>query len=154
MRLRPTARVFVLDPDDRVLLFKVEDHELSDPANPARSAVYWITPGGGVETGETFEAAALRELWDETGIQLAALGRKILERDILLSARDDDIFFQTAFFLARTDVRDISPTGMNLEEHGAHRDHRWWSVSELEQTRDAISPEDLPAILRGVIDAS
>ncbi len=62
MIVRPTARLVVLDPEGRVLLFKIEDHTLVDPADPRRPRIFWITPGGGVEDGETFEVAALREL--------------------------------------------------------------------------------------------
>ena len=28
----------------------------------------WITPGGGLKPSETYEQAALRELWEETGV--------------------------------------------------------------------------------------
>ena len=56
-RFRPTARLILLDPADRVLLFSAED---------PRSRV-WFTPGGGVHRGESLEAAAVRELAEETG---------------------------------------------------------------------------------------
>ena len=56
-RFRPTARLIVLDPDRRVLLFSAVD---------PRGTV-WFTPGGGVRRGESLEAAAVRELAEETG---------------------------------------------------------------------------------------
>ena len=43
---RPTARVVLIDSGDRLLLFKWL------PSN------VWITPGGAVEPGETYEEAA------------------------------------------------------------------------------------------------
>ena len=41
---RPTARLFVVDPDDRVLLFSSGD---------STGRTWWFTPGGGVHRGET-----------------------------------------------------------------------------------------------------
>jgi dihydroneopterin triphosphate diphosphatase len=34
---------------------------------------YWHTIAGGVEPGEAFHAAAVRELWEETGLEAAKL---------------------------------------------------------------------------------
>jgi 8-oxo-dGTP pyrophosphatase MutT (NUDIX family) len=37
------------------------------------SGGYWHTIAGGVEPGEAFHAAALRELWEETGLRVTEL---------------------------------------------------------------------------------
>ncbi len=60
---RTAARVILVDDTDRVLLLSGTD--------PQVDSHWWITPGGGVETGEDLPAAAMRELAEETGLQLA-----------------------------------------------------------------------------------
>lgn len=39
----------------------------------ARNEVYWCPPGGGREGGETLEEAAVREVYEETGIAVRVL---------------------------------------------------------------------------------
>ena len=51
---RRAVRVLVLDEDDRMLLFKDSDLGL-DPV-----AHWWVTPGGGVDPGESDLEAAVR----------------------------------------------------------------------------------------------
>ncbi|MGW3789820.1 NUDIX domain-containing protein [Micromonospora arida] len=64
VNLRRSARAIVVDEDDRVLLLR-----LAIP-DPAGTIVVWITPGGGLEDGETPLAALRRELHEEAGLAL------------------------------------------------------------------------------------
>ena len=48
LRVRLAGRVIVLDPDDRVLLFRYDD----GPPNGR----HWCTPGGGLNDGEDYPA--------------------------------------------------------------------------------------------------
>ena len=51
---------------------KILVHSFNKPSYP------WLRlPGGGVEAGESLEAAVVREIWEETGIRGVKIGRKV-----------------------------------------------------------------------------
>jgi 8-oxo-dGTP pyrophosphatase MutT (NUDIX family) len=75
MRQRHSARLLVINPSQQVLLFHFQ-HK----GDALDGQSHWATPGGGLEPGESFEAAAVRELFEETGLNVAAVGASVAER--------------------------------------------------------------------------
>ena len=69
-RLREGVRAVVIDDDRGILLVRFQ---LSD-------GPLWATPGGGVEAGESLEAAIRRELAEEVGMLDVVLGPVIWTR--------------------------------------------------------------------------
>ena len=92
--VRLAARVVLLDPDDRVLLMRYDD----GPPNGS----HWTTPGGGLNEGEDFPAAALRELAEETGWRDIPLRREVLRRSLTMEYAGRLVRQRERLYLART----------------------------------------------------
>jgi 8-oxo-dGTP pyrophosphatase MutT (NUDIX family) len=139
---RLAARVVLLDPAGRVLLLRG-----SDPARP-EDGDWWITPGGGVEPGESLEQAARREVQEETGYLLPAdLGPIVLHRTIRFSFDGLEYEQTEHFYLATVEHSRVDYSGWTEVERRSMQTHRWWTVQELRSTTEAFYPERLPDLL-------
>ena len=144
MRLRTASRLLITDPDDRVLLFYFE-HKKGALAGQS----YWATPGGGVEGDESFEEAAIRELWEETGIRVTEVGPQIAQRKLVLQMLDGEYVNEDErYFRIRVTDTQLSKSGWSANEVECMTAHHWWSRAELEQTTEQVWPENLIAMLQ------
>lgn len=136
---RATARVVVLDHDNRALLINEVD-----PEAPGRTS-YWLTPGGGIDPGESPREAAVRELYEEIGLRAQPddLRGPIAKRTVVHAFSDRILVQPETFFVTRTATVDIAPNGLTELERRVLLGHRWWSVSDLRQTNDMIWPAGL-----------
>ena len=107
---------------------------------------FWATPGGGMEPGETHLAAALREVREELGIDVALEGP--VHRAVGIFEFEGVLIENTDHFF--TGHWDGIPqlAGATETESAALTEARWWTLDELEQTREAFFPRDLAEVLR------
>lgn len=137
--LRQAARLLVIAPDGRVLLFQYKDGPRT----------WWAAPGGGLEGEETFEEAAAREAAEElclAGAPLTPLWCQTVE----FTLRGKSIRQVERYYLMRLSRGDVVPGESVLEVH-RHEGivaSRWWSLEEIEKTTEEVFPVDLGERLR------
>ncbi|SNT66325.1 ADP-ribose pyrophosphatase YjhB, NUDIX family [Asanoa hainanensis] len=145
-RPRRAARVLLVDDGERVLLF----HGV-DPRRPSHS--YWFTPGGGLSSGEAPVAGAVRELAEETGLvrEVADLGEPVFQETTEFPF--DGVWYrqEQEFFLLRVPTWQVDTAGFDQIEQDSITEHRWWSIEELERTKERYYPDELTAVLRRVL---
>jgi len=143
MRRRRSARLLIIEPAGRVLLFRFVFEK-----GALKGEDYWATPGGGLEEGETFEQAAIRELREETGIQAESVGPQVGQREFVIQLPDGEhVVADERFFRVQTKEATLSRDDWTAEEVEVIAAHRWWSRDELSQTAETVWPENLIEML-------
>nr|WP_256428739.1 NUDIX domain-containing protein [Frigoribacterium sp. VKM Ac-2836] len=147
--VRPTSRLLVLDEDDRLLLMKTV-------APDSTRAARWITPGGGVDPGETHVEAAIRELREETGQVVTDVGEVVRVDDFEVTWDDaDHTHGHAEFYVVRLPHFEVSDDGWTDEERTDILESRWFGLDDLTTTDEPVEPEDLADLVRLILsDAS
>lgn len=141
---RTSCRAILLTPDHEILLIKVE--------NQNGGWHGWITPGGGMEPGETPEQALRRELSEELSLDHFIFGPNVWLRSHKFPWAGKLYDQDEQYYLIQTEKFDpipsVTPTGFDVD---AFKGFRWWKLEELKQSSEEFAPRSMASLLDDLI---
>lgn len=130
---RKVVRALIVSPESSILLAKIQ---LGDKS-------FWITPGGGVEAQEDIHTALKRVLTDEIGQQDWEIGPAVWARSHTFDFEGETLTQHELFHWVACDWF-VPPEAMpNARENQYFGGFKWWTASELLESKDIFAPRQL-----------
>ncbi len=149
-----SVRILLINDQNQILLLCADDPSTTD-LNGNYRGTFWFSPGGKPENEETLKEAAVRELFEETGLKedQVRFGPVVWKESFTFVLHKVPTRLHQKFIVAKTS--EIKTTFDNLmpEERPILKELRWFSVEDIRNCPETIYPhnlaEHLPAILEG-----
>lgn len=146
---RSCVRLIVREATGRVLLLATKD-----PTYP-ELGTWWELPGGGIEPGETVAETAARELWEETGLVVAAerIASPTWSRSSTFRVHGKRHVQDEQVVLVSLDATEPNLDASHREgvEVEDYFDHKWWTVKDIRRSTARFYPGRLPGLLPDVL---
>jgi 8-oxo-dGTP pyrophosphatase MutT (NUDIX family) len=136
---RIAARLLVVSSSGQVLLLRLE---------PGFREPFWVTPGGGLDHGESFEEAPARELREEVGRDLP-IARRLWIRDVEFMWEDRFVHQEEHTYLVKSPDVFEPVVGHTREEPivgGA-----WFDADAIRSLHETVYPQDLADLLEELL---
>ncbi|MCK9929698.1 NUDIX pyrophosphatase [Frankia sp. Mgl5] len=117
MAIRYSIECWITGPDGDVLLLQV-------PARPGRNEAFWQPVTGGIEAGETPLQAALREIREETGLDLG-------ETRLIEIATGITVAIAPTLTIDKTLYVASTPSTAVTISPDEHQNHQWLPAAKV-----------------------
>jgi len=152
--IRNSVRILLINQDKEICLMCIETPK-STSKNGECLDRFWCTIGGEINFDESLEDAAIRELKEETGLNLddVTFGPEIWleEFDMMLSGKLTRM--NQRFIIAHTSNKQITTKYLTPEEQEVVKEVKWFGLADILNSKEVIYPillqNYLPDVLEG-----
>ena len=133
MNSRKAVKALIVD-NDKILIVKRSKKDLYKPG-------VWELPGGKIKQNESLEQGLIREVKEETGINIEVL--KHLNNQVFMKNKETEIIMTT--FLCKALTKDII-----LSDE--HEEYEWSHIEKTKQKLTEFFHEEFDLYLKNKID--
>ena len=152
--IRNSVKVLLLNDKNELLLMCADDPKVTSSDGKYHGR-FWFAIGGEIENNETFKEAAVREIYEETGIKKDELefGPIVWFGEFDLILKGVLTHLKQTFIVAKTKQHNASLKNPTEWEKQAVKKVEWFSLEKIKNCPDVIYPvllsKYLPDILSG-----
>jgi 8-oxo-dGTP pyrophosphatase MutT (NUDIX family) len=152
---RNSVKVLLFNEKEELLLMCADDPKTTS-ADKTYHGRFWFCPGGQMHPEESFEQAALREIYEETGMVQADLQLGPIvwfgEFDMVLNGILTHL--KQTFLVAKTQDRQVVLNEPDHWEKTFVGKFDWFSLERIKNSKEVIFPVVMPDYLPDIISGN
>ncbi|HRW58101.1 MAG TPA: NUDIX domain-containing protein [Chlamydiales bacterium] len=150
---RKSVKILLINPDNKILLMQAEDPKITSKEGNYHGR-FWFPVGGGLEENETIKQAAIRELYEETGLleKHVTIGPIVWHGAFELNINNVLTQLDQTFIVMKTKEKEVRLHALCEWEKQHALNLAWFSYEEICNCEDVIYPLILKSHLQDILN--